>query len=47
MGELNAGEVGRNRDSEPVSGSIASWERFDCNTLSCDQTWEVDNTGRW
>ena len=30
MGASNAGGVGKNRDCQPVSGSVACCERFDC-----------------
>jgi len=41
MGTSNAGAVGH---SWPISGSIVCCERFDCNTLSCNEPWQVVNT---
>jgi len=32
---------GRNRDSEPISGSIACCKIRACNTLSCNRPWRV------
>jgi len=43
-----AGGVGRNRDSEPISGSLRVVNRSSgkCNTLSCDGPWRVYDTSR-
>ena len=48
-GASNAGGVGRNRDSEPISGFTHALKRSSgkCNTLSCDRPWRLYNTSRW
>ena len=48
-GASNAGAVGRNRDSEPISGFTVCCEPFPAasaihNTFSCDGPWRVYNT---
>ena len=48
-GASNAGGVGRNRYSEPISGFTAWCEGSSgkCNTFSCDEPWRVCKTNRW
>ena len=50
-GASNAGGVGKNCDSRPISGSIAccECERFgrQVQTRCCDGPWQVDDSGRW
>jgi len=50
MGASNAGGVGRNRDSESISGFTAYAVKRSsgkCSKLSCDEPWRVYNTSRW
>jgi len=50
MGASNAGGVGRNGDSEPISGFTAyAVKRFSgkCSKLSCDEPCRVYNTSHW
>ena len=49
MWASNAGEVGRNRDSEPYLASSHAVNRSsgNYNTISCGGPWRVYNTSRW
>jgi len=49
-GASNAGGVGRNRDSEPISGFTAyavKRSSGNCSKLSCDKPCRVYNTSSW
>ena len=43
------GGVGKNRDSESISGFLACCERFErqVQSLSSDRPWRVDDISRW
>ena len=50
MGASNTGGVGRNCDSEPISGFTADAVKRSsgrCSKLSCNEPCRVHNTSRW